>query len=42
MPCATVRKRIFHGPRDGVVTLLNNDAPGAFEGSDAETVLDAL
>ena len=42
MLCAAKRKRIFHGPRDGVVILLNNDAPGAFEGSDAEAVLDAL
>ena len=42
MSCATVRKRIFRGPRYGVVTLLNNDALGTFEGSDAEAVLDAL
>ncbi len=27
---------------DGVVTLLNNEAPGAFEGSSAEAVLEAL
>ncbi len=27
---------------DGVVTLLNNEAPGVFEGSSAEAVLEAL